>query len=58
MIVWIINSKKNFNHMFIPTWLLIIGFLLLNGAVVRIESENFKLKKVLKDKGFDVRDYL
>jgi hypothetical protein len=44
--------------MFIPTWLLIIGFLLLNGAIVRIESENFKLKKVLKDKGFNVRDYL
>lgn len=44
--------------MFIPTWLLIIGFLLLNGAIVRIESENFRLKKVLKDKGFDIRDYL
>ncbi len=39
-------------------WLFTISLLFLAGSIGRIESENFKLKKVLKDKGFDVRDYL
>ena len=39
-------------------WLFTIGLLFLAGSIGKIESENFKLKKLLKDKGFDFKDYL